>query len=178
MAEALTIARPYAVAAFRLAKEKNALAAWSDMLAFLSAVAVDSQMHAFISDPKITASNLELSFLAVCGEKLTESGKNLIKLLVEYGRLPILPDIADAFEVLKAEDDGTIQAEITAATALSATEVNILVKKLEVRFGKKIEANVKVDPEIIGGIKILVGDTVIDASVKGQLQQMAYTLKS
>lgn len=177
MAEAVTIARPYAVAAFRLAKEKNALARWSDMLGIAAAVAADAQMKVFIDDPKVVASDLERVFLSICGDKLDESGVNLIKLLVEYSRLAILPDIASAFEELKALDEGVLEAEITAATKPANTEVQALVKRLEAKFGKKIEASVKVDPEIIGGIKIVIGDTVIDASVRGQLQQLAYTLK-
>jgi F-type H+-transporting ATPase subunit delta len=177
MAEAATIARPYAVAAFRLAKERNALARWSDMLGFAAAVAVDTQMKAYIEDPKVAASDLEHVFLSVGTNKLDESGANLIKLLVEYGRLSILPDVAAAFEELKAQDEGVLEAEITAAAKPTDAEVKALVKKLEAKFGKKIEASVKVDPEIIGGIKIVVGDTVIDASVRGQLQELAYTLK-
>lgn len=178
MAEAVTIARPYAVAAFRLAKENNALAAWSDMLGFAAAVAADPQMKAYIDDPKVASGDLERVFLSVCGDKLNAPGTNLVKLLVEYGRMSILPDIASAFEDLKAEDEGVLEAEITAATQPSDTEVKTLVKKLQAKFGKKIEASVKVDPEIIGGIKIVVGDTVIDASVRGQLQELAYTLKA
>jgi F-type H+-transporting ATPase subunit delta len=177
MAEAVTIARPYAVAAFRLAKEKKVLAAWSDMLSFISAVVADDRLQAYIGDPKIKSSDLEQMMLSICENKLDASGENLVRLLVENGRLPIVPDIVAAFEELKAADDGVLEAEITAATALTDVETSVLVKKLEAKFGKKIEASVKVDPEIIGGIKILVGDTVIDASVKGQLQQLAYTLK-
>jgi len=89
-----------------------------------------------------------------------------------------LPDVAAAFEALKAQDEGVLDAEITAAVALPDAEVKALVEKLHSRFGKKIEASVKVDPELIGGIKIIVGDTVIDASVRGQLQDLAYALQS
>jgi F-type H+-transporting ATPase subunit delta len=177
MAEAVTIARPYAVAVYRLAKEKNALAKWSDMLALASAVVADPQMQAVIEDPKFIAADIERLVLTVCGDKLDESGINLIKLLVEYDRLTMLPDIAGIFEELKAQDEGTLEAEITAATALNDAQVKTLVDQLQTKFGKKVEANVKVDPEIIGGIKIVVGDTVIDASVRGRLQEMAYTLK-
>ena len=176
MAEISTIARPYAVAAFKLAKEQNALAKWSEMLGFATAVVNDSQMSAYIQDPKVVSSDLEASFLKVAGDNLNENGKNLIKVLVEYGRLSILPEITFAFEELKALDEGTLDAHIIAASQPSPSEVQDLVKRLETKFGKKIEANVSVDPEIIGGIKIIVGDTVIDASVKGQLQNLSYTL--
>ncbi len=176
MAEISTIARPYAVAAFKLAKEHNALAKWSEMLGFATAVVNDAQMKTYIEDPKVVSSDLEATFLKVSGDKLNEHGQNLIKVLVEYGRLSILPAITQAFEELKALDEGTLEAQIIAAAKPSAAEVNDLVKRLEAKFGKKIEASVSVDPEIIGGIKIIVGDTVIDASVKGQLQNLAYTL--
>ena len=177
MAEVVTIVRPYAVAAFKLAKEKNTLAQWSEMLGFAAAVAADPRMQAYIENPEITGVELEKTFLEIVGNKLDETGKNMIKLLVEYRRLDLLPEVAAAFEELKSQDEGVLEAEITAATMPTDAEVKALVKRLESKFGKKIEANVKVDPEIIGGVKMLVGDTVIDASVRGQLQELAYTLK-
>lgn len=178
MAEAITIVRPYAVAAFRLAREHNTLTKWSEMLSFTAAVAADPQMKAYIEDPKVTSEALEKMFLAVCDKKLDTAGVNLIKLLVEYGRLALLPEVAAAFEELKAEDEGVLQAEITAAAEPADSAVKDLVQRLESRFGKKIEASVNIDPELIGGVKVVIGDTVIDASVRGQLQELAYTLKS
>lgn len=177
MAEAVTIARPYAVAVFRLAKEKKALAKWSEMLGLASAVAADAQMHALIEDPKLASADLERLFISICGDRLDVSGINLIRLLVEYDRLALLPEIASIYEDLKAQDEGTLDAEITAASKLDDKQVKTLVSQLQIKFGKKVEAHVKVDPEIIGGIKIVVGDTVIDASVRGRLQELAYTLK-
>jgi len=176
MAEISTIARPYAVAAYKLGREQKALGKWSEMLGFAAAVANDAQIKAYIQDPKVVSSDLQATFLKVCGDQLNENGQNLVKVLVEYGRLSILPEISSAFEALKAQDEGTLDAEIIAAAKPSAAEVKDLVKRLEAKFGKKIEASVSVDPELIGGIKIIVGDTVIDASVKGQLQNLAYTL--
>lgn len=176
MAELSTIARPYAVAAYKLGKEQKALAKWSDMLGFATQVANDTKMQVYINDPKVVASDLQATFLKVCGDKLNENAQNLIKVLVEYGRLSILPAITAAFEELKAQDEGVLEAQIIAATKLSAAETKDLVKRLEQKFGKKVEATVLVDAEIIGGIKIIVGDTVIDASVKNQLQNLAYTL--
>jgi len=176
MAEISTIARPYAVAAYKLGREQNALSKWSEMLGFAAAVAENAQIKAYIQDPKVVSSDLQATFLKVCGDNLNENGQNLVKVLVEYGRLSILPEIFSAFEALKAQDEGTLDAQIIAATKISAAETKDLVKRLEAKFGKKIEASVSVDPEIIGGIKIIVGDTVIDASVKGQLQNLAYSL--
>ncbi len=178
MAEISTIARPYAVAAFKLAKQQNDLAKWSEMLNLATAVVENEQMQAFIQNPKVVSSDLASTLLKVCGDKLNEQGQNLIKVLVEYGRISILPAVTKAFEELKAQDEGTLEAQIYAAAKPSAAEVKDLVKRLEAKFGKKVEANVSVDSELIGGIKIVVGDTVIDASVKGQLQNLAYTLSA
>lgn len=177
MAEAVTIARPYAVAVYRLAKEKSALAKWSEMLGFASTVSTDAQMRALIEDPKLASADIERLFLLVCGDKLDVSGQNLIKLLVEYGRLALMPEITMIYEELKAQEEGTLDAEITAAAKLDDAQIKTLVSQLQARFGKKVETTVKVDPDIIGGIKIVVGDTVIDASVRGRLQELAYTLK-
>ena len=176
MAEISTIARPYAVAAYKLGKETKSLAKWSEMLAFAAAVANDAQMQAYVQDPKVVASDLQTTFLKVCGDKLNEQGQNLIRVLVEYNRMSILPAIASAFEALKAQDEGTLDAQIIAASKPTGAEINDLLKRLEAKFGKKIEADVTIDAELIGGFKIIVGDTVIDSSVKGQLQNLAYTL--
>ena len=176
MAEISTIARPYAVAAYKLGKEQNALTKWSEMLGFATQVANDAQMQAYINDPKVVASDLQATFLKVCGDKLNVNAQNLIKVLVEYGRMSILPAITTAFEELKAQDEGVLEASIIAAAKPSDAEVKDLLKRLEAKFGKKVEAKVSVDAELIGGMKIIVGDTVIDASVKGQLQNLAYTL--
>lgn len=178
MAEISTIARPYAVAAFTLAKEKKTLAKWSDMLALASAVSGDEKLSAFIQDPKVDAEVLQAAFLKVCGKKLDVNGQNLIKVLVEYKRLSVLPAISSAFEELKAADEGTLEAQIVAAAKPTATVTKNIAKKLEAKFGKKVSTSVVVDPEIIGGMKIIVGDTVIDASVKGQLQNLAYSLSA
>ncbi len=178
MAEAVTIARPYGVAAFRLARERNALAKWSEMLALAAAVADDAQMRAVIDDPRLLLPDVERLFLGVCGDRLDEAATNLIRLLVEYDRLRLLPEIARVYEELKAQDEATLEAEITAAIQLDRKQVDNMVKRLEARFGKKVEATVKVDPDILGGIKILVGDTVIDASVRGRLEALANTLKA
>lgn len=176
MAEISTIARPYAVAAYKLGKEQKALSKWSEMLVFATQVANDVKMKAYINDPKVIASDLQTTFLKVCGDNLNVHAQNLIKVLVEYGRMSVLPAISAAFEELKAQDEGVLETQIIVAAKPSAAEVKDLIARLEVKFGKKIEATVSVDAEIIGGIKIIVGDTVIDASVKGQLQNLTYAL--
>lgn len=177
MAEAITIARPYATAVYRLAKENNTLTSWSDMLSFAALLSKNEQMAALIENPKLSKDEVESSFLKVAGDKLNAQATNLVKLLVEYHRLPLIGLISEAFEALKAEDEGVLEAQITAASQPSPEEVQAIVQRLQAKFGKKIEASVKIDPAVIGGVKIEVGDTVIDASVRGQLQQMAYALQ-
>ena len=176
MAEISTIARPYAVAAYKLGKEQSALAKWSEMLAFATQVVNDAQMQAYINDPKVLSSDLQTSFLKVCGDKLNVNAQNLIKILVEYDRMSVLPAITTAFEALKAQDEGVLAAQIIAAAKPSDAEVKDLVRRLEAKFDKKVDAKVSIDAELIGGVKIIVGDTVIDASVKSQLQNLTYAL--
>ena len=178
MAEISTIARPYAVAIFNLAKEENALSDWSDMLSLMSGIIENDDINSFINDSKVLDTDREKLILNICGDKINASGQNLIKLLVEYKRLSILSEIALLFEELKAKDEGVIEAEIIMADQPDKKMVENLLKSLEKRFNKKIEGKVVIDKSIVGGTKIIVGDTVIDASVRGQLDNLAYTLKA
>lgn len=175
--ETVTIARPYAEAVYRLASQKAALAEWSRMLATASAVASDATMSDAIANPKFTRANVEQVFLAVTDKELNEEGKNLIRLLLENGRLALLPVIAAQFEKLKAEQSGLLEADIVSAFPLSAEQEKEMAGLLEKRFARKVTTRVTVDPELIGGVKINAGDVVIDASVRGQLDNMAFALK-
>ena len=178
MAEISTIARPYAVAIFNLAKEEKALSEWSDMLALMSGIVENEDINSFINDSKVLDEDREKLILNICGDKINLSGKNLIKLLVEYKRLSILSAITLLFEELKDKDEGVIEAEIIMAEQPDKKLVAQLLQSLEKRFNKKIEGKVVIDKSIVGGTKIVVGDTVIDASVRGQLDNLAYTLKA
>ena len=175
--EIVTIARPYAEALYRLASQKSAQAEWSRMLEIASAVASDATMGDAISNPRLTRANLEQIFLSVVGKELNDEGKNLISLLIENGRLALLPVIAEEFEKLKAEQSGQIEADIASAFPLSEAQVKEMVGMLEKRFSRKVTVQVSVDPELIGGVKINAGDVVIDASVRGQLNNMTFALK-
>lgn len=175
--ETVTIARPYAEALYRLASQKATLAEWSQMLETASAVASDVTMSDAIANPKFTRANVEQVFLAVMDKALNEEGKNLIRLLLQNGRLALLPIIAAQFEKLKAEQSGMLEADIASAFPLSDEQVKEMVGLLEKRFARKVMAQVSVDPELIGGVTINAGDVVIDASVRGQLQNMAFALK-
>ena len=176
MAELVTVARPYAEALFRLGRDGNALPAWSDRLAFLVSVYQDPQMQAAIGNPKVSASDVERLLLSIAGDRIGAEGQNLIKLLAHNRRLSVLPEIRDLFERLKLENDGMLEARISSAFPLDDSQRNGVVNLLSSRFKRKINATVTVDPELIGGIKVEVGDKVWDASVRGRLQTMAVTL--
>ena len=178
MAELTTIARPYAEAAFRLARAANALPAWSEMLRFASAVVADPGMASALDNPKLTAVDKEALVLSVCGEKLDPLGHNFIRVLVEADRVGVLPQIQALFEALKNDAEGVAKARIDSAFPLADDEVELLKAALEKHFGKKIEATINVDPALIGGARITVGDTVIDASVEAQLHAMANQLRT
>ena len=178
MAEISTIARPYATAVFNFANEHKNLSSWSDTLALLSGVIKDGSIQSIIEDSKVLDSERQDLILSVCKGKLDEYGINFVKLLVENKRLVILPEISQFFEELKAEAEGSIEAELIMAEQPSKKTVDELLKSLEKKFNKKIEGKVVIDKNIIGGTKIIVGDSVIDASVRAQLDNLAFTLKA
>ena len=178
MAELTTIARPYAEAAFRLAREQNAFTGWSQMLGLVSQVAGSPEMAAALDNPKLTAADKEALLLKVCGERLDAFGRNFLRVLVDADRIGVLPQIAALFDGLKDAAEGVAKARIDTAFPLSADELAGITSALEKHFGKKIEATVAVDPELIGGARITVGDTVIDGSVQAKLQAMATQLRA
>lgn len=181
MAEALTIARPYAEAVFKLAIEKDAnkaLSVWSDMLQLAAAVAADERIQALIGNPKVSSKRLGELLLGICGDELNGEGRNFILLLVENGRVEILPQVSQLFEQLKTQHEGVLVAKIASAFVMSDAQLKELTAGLEAKFKRKIEAEVSVDPELIGGVKVEIGDEVLDASVRGKLEAMAVALKS
>jgi len=177
MAEPTTIARPYAEAAFRIARAGNVLPAWSEMLRFLSDVAADPQAAAALDNPKLTAADKTALLLSIGGERLDATGRNFVRVLVEADRVAVLPQIRTLFETLKNDADGVAKARIDSAFPLSDGETAELKAALEKRFGRKIEATVNVDPALGGGARITVGDTVIDGTIEAQLAAMATQLR-
>jgi F-type H+-transporting ATPase subunit delta len=176
MAEPVTIARPYAAAAFSYAKGKGELAQWSDMLAFLVGVYQDERMQDVLHNPELTKDELQSTLLGVCGERIDGAARNLLVLLVHNDRLEVLPAIRDLFEQFKADHENQVEAQIESAYPLSDDQVQALVRRLEARTKRKVKASVKVSPELIGGVRVQVGDELWDASVRGQLDTMAAAL--
>ncbi len=176
MAEPVTIARPYAEAVFKIAHERGALPVWSDALANIDGVVADARVQACISDPKVSAQQLEGLVLGVMGDKLAADARNLVQVLVQNNRLDLMPLIRSHYEALKREQEGMLEATIISALEMSADQVRQLVARLETKYQRKITAQVETDAALIGGVKIIVGDKVIDATVRGKLDAMAASL--
>ncbi|WP_068636709.1 F0F1 ATP synthase subunit delta [Thauera butanivorans] len=177
MAENVTIARPYADAAFELARGAGALGPWSEALDRLAALAADPDMRACISDPNLSADQLVKLVLDVAGT-LSAEQQNFVRILVDNERLQVLPEIRDLFVALKNEHEGVLEAEIASAFPLDDATLVSLKSDLEARFKAKLNIQVHIDPALIGGVRIAVGDEVIDASVRGKLANMAAALKN
>lgn len=176
MAELSTLARPYAEAVFRLAREKQAMGEWADRLATLSAIVSDDRMKALIADPGTSAARAAELIGSIAGASLGETGANLLNVLAANDRLTLLPEIASQYEVLKAEAEGKLEAIIVSAQEMSESQKADMMAALKAKFGRDVQATVEVDPSLIGGAVISVGDQVIDGSVKGRLQKMTATL--
>ncbi len=181
MAELATVARPYAEALFRVAqagKESYNLAAWSDLVSELTQVGSHPEVQAFARNPKASESDVAATLLSLLKSPLNEEVKNFVAMLVENGRVSLLPEIGAQFQLLKNSLEGAADAEITSAFELSGTQVAELVATLEKKFSRKLNPAVTVDPSLIGGVRVVVGDEVLDTSVRAKLQQMRDALVS
>ncbi|QQX84309.1 F0F1 ATP synthase subunit delta [Cupriavidus necator] len=178
MAETATIARPYAEALFRVASESSAgnLGAWSELVSEMGQVAANPDMKALAGDPNVPGEKLAELFLSVLKSPLNDEARRFVKLLVDNGRLTVMPEIAEQFHVLKNAREGSSDVEITSAFPLEGPQLNDLVAALERKFGRKLYAKVAVDPSLIGGVSVKVGDEVLDTSVRSRLAAMQATL--
>ena len=178
MAEPSTIARPYAEAAFRLADEQGRLADWSVALADLAAVAADPRVQRAIGDPNLSAAQVAGLVISILAGRLTAPAENFVRVLATNGRLDVLAEIRAQFEALRNEREGVVEAEFVSAYALDAGQLADLVARLERKTGRKVKASVSVDKELLGGVKVVLGDKVIDGSARAQLDALAQALKA
>lgn len=178
MAELVTIARPYAEAVFRLAKEKGQLAAWSAHLASLAAYVENADVAACIADPGPTAAQKADVVKSLLGSGVDGDLANFIQVLATNNRLSVLPEIADFFENLKSAEEGIKDAVVVSAFPLDDKQARDLQPALEAHFKSKLSLEIKVDPELIGGVKVVVGDQMLDVSVRGRLEAMATALRN
>ena len=174
MAELATIARPYAEALFKSAKgDLNGTAQWLDALA---AVAGNSQLLQFADNPKVTHQQVFDVVSDVAKVQLPPAATNFLRAVIENGRLSVLPEIAAQFRALKNAQSGSSDAVVYSAFPIAASSLGDVAGVLEKRFGRKLNVTVQEDPSLIGGIRVVVGDEVLDTSVKARLEQMKVAL--
>jgi F-type H+-transporting ATPase subunit delta len=178
MADRLTVARPYAKAAFAQAKASGNLSSWSGALARAAAAVSDERVRGFFGSPKVTAPQLAELVSGVAGDGLDANGRNFIQLLAENKRLPFLPEIAQIFDQLKADAERVVDVSITSAVPMGADEQGKLVSALEKRFDRKVRLEALVNPSLIGGAVVRAGDLTIDGSVKARLARLAQDLNA
>ena len=176
MAETATLARPYAEAVFRLADAGGTLAAWSGTLRTLAQAAAHPDMQDCMSKYDLTHAQLQGLFMSLAAGAMSAEAKNFVNVLIENGRLAALPEIYALFEELKNEREGVVDARIITAFELQGAQLANLVADLEKRFKRKINPQVSIDRDLIGGVRVVVGDEVIDGSVRGKLNAMAVGL--
>ncbi len=175
-ADATTIARPYAEAIFARAVETDMLDLWSDILDLLATAVKDPALSGLIASPKLDKAQMTDLMLDIGGARLSDEGQNLVRVLVRNGRLAVLPEIASHFEVRKAEHQGLLEVQVTSAFPMQPAQEQQLAEALKRKLGREIRITSEEDPELIGGFRVRAGDMVIDASVSGQLGQLANEL--
>ncbi len=178
MAELSTLARPYAKAAFQAAVDAGEVKAWSDMLVTTSEVVQNEDMGKVLSHPAFTGEQQAQTLIDVCGDKLNAAGKNLVSVLAENKRLPLLPQILEQFEHLKAELEKAVDVEIISAFEVSDESKQKLTDALKAKLAKDVRVTTIVDETLVGGAIIRAGDMVIDGTVRGKLTKLAEAMNS
>jgi len=175
MAELATIARPYAEALFQVAV-KGDLKQSAEQLDAIAGIAADAQMRQFADNPKTLTQQVFDMITGIIKIPLSDSMRNLLLTVIENGRLAALPEVAQQFHALVNTRSGVSEAKVFSAFPIDAAQLATVVESLEKRFGRKLNASVQVEPELIGGIRVVVGDEVLDTSVKARLEQMRVAL--
>ena len=178
MTQALTLARPYARAAFSLARDAGALAGWSDALGFSARVAADPQVAALLGNPALTTNDAVVLLSPPATTIDGETFARFLGLLSDNRRLALLPEIAGLFDELRFEAERVVKARVTSATALPAAELDTIKAALKKRFGREVEIEAAVDESLIGGAVIDAGDVVIDGSLRGKLGRLQAALSN
>ena len=174
MAEIATIARPYAEALFKASG--NDRAALAEQVQALAEVAANAQLLHFADYPRVESAQVVELITSVVKTPLGDAAKNLLATVVDNGRLPALPEIAAMFHALVNASSGVSDATIHSAFAIEPALLGEVISTLERRFKRKLNAQVVVDPDLIGGIRVVVGDEVLDTSVRARLEQMRVAL--
>ncbi|PVZ81896.1 F0F1 ATP synthase subunit delta [Serratia sp. S1B] len=177
MSEFITVARPYAKAAFDFAVENQSVERWQQMLTFAAAVTGNEQMAELLSGD-IAPDTLSKTFIAVCGDELDEHGQNFIRVMAENRRLQVLPAVLQQFIALRATLESTVEVDVLSASALNDEQQVKIAAAMEKRLSRKVKLNCKIDKSVLAGVVIRAGDMVIDGSVRGRLERLADVLQS
>ncbi len=172
MAEFLTLARPYAKAAFAYASEQGATDSWSNALQVLGAAVQDEAFADYLNRPELTPAEQVSIFAKVLGEQHTAAVSNFLVLLADNGRLALLPEIAAEYEQLKSQNNNVVDVVIESAFPLNAEQEQVLGQALAKRLNSAVQVSVEVNPALIAGVVIRAGDQVIDDSALNKLEKM------
>jgi F-type H+-transporting ATPase subunit delta len=173
MAEKMTVARPYARAVFEIARDSDALAAWSEFLQRGRLAAADERVQALIGNPAVSRDALAGLFVELCGDAAGQDGVNFLKLLADNGRMAWLPEIAAEYELLRAEAENIVDVQLTSAVELDAAQRDSFAASLRKRLGRDVRLHCETDAKLLGGAIIRAGDLVIDGSLFGRLERLA-----
>ncbi len=176
MSDNTTAARPYARAVFETAQGASTQAEWSELLAFLSSAVVNEDIATALESPHMGASDKGELMIEICGDKITDAGRNFLKLLAENGRLALMPEIAELYELFRAEAESKVEATVTSAFPLSDAQSQAITEALKKKLGCEVTLVAETDDSLIGGVVIRAGDLVIDGSAKEKLASLAQTL--
>ena len=172
MAERATIARPYAKAAFAVAREQGTLDRWSRWLETARGVVESDEFQKLERSPGVSTEQLESLIAGICGADLDAEGKAFLALLTENGRLDFLPEVAARFKELEAEDGNIAEVEVVSATALDERQQERLAAALRTRLNREVRLSCAVDPALVGGAVVRSGDMLIDGSLRGKLERL------
>ncbi len=176
MAEKTTIARPYAQAVFELAQARKELPRWSETLQMAAALVSDERVGALVGNPRVSKTQLAELIVSIGGERFSEQAQHLLHLLVENGRLSVLPEIAALYETYRADAERTVEAQLISAFAVDEAQKQQVAAALKKRLGRDVTVSCQVDESLLGGAIIRAGDLVIDGSVIGQLAKLEVAL--
>ena len=176
MADRLTIARPYARAAFQEARQNGGLAPWSDALQAAAMVVKDPRVATLLDNPRVTPEELAELVDGIAAGSLGEHGANFVRTLADNHRLAYLPEIAQLFNALKDDAEGVVDVTVISAAPLDETQQRKLSQALERRLKRKVRLHFEIDPALIGGAVLHAGDLVIDGSLRTRLERIGYEL--
>lgn len=176
MSSLATLARPYAKAAFQLARDEQALPRWEDMLSLASAIVTDNAMASLLESPAVSDKEAVKIIAEVAGEAMDARFRDYLSVLASNKRLALLPQITQSYHHLRGEAEKRLSVRVVSAIPLDENQVTRLREALARRFEREIELENEIDAKVIGGAVVYAGDQVIDGSLRGRLQKLSNSL--